>query len=82
MNKNKIFIEAYKMETQINKPRISDKEISLKKMALSQNQDGVTKLALSDKEERKNLWESWKAKHPESKKTWRTDRNQRSDTLR
>ena len=51
-------------------------------MALSNNQDGVTKLALSDKEERKNLWEIWKTKHPESKKTWRTDRTQRSDTLR
>ena len=51
-------------------------------MALSQNQNGVTKLTLSDKEERKQLWDNWKAKHPESKKTWRTDKTQRLDTLR
>ena len=47
------------MEIQINKPNISDKELSLKKMALSQRQNGVTKLTLSDKEERKQLWDSW-----------------------
>ena len=70
------------MEIQRNKPKISEKELFLKKMALSQRQNGVTKLTLSDKEERKQLWDSWKAKHPESRKTWRTDRAQNSNTLR
>ena len=70
------------MEAQIKKPNISNKELSLKRMGLSQIQSGVTKLTLSDKEERKQLWDNWKTKHPESKKTWRTDRIQRSDTLR
>ena len=56
------------MEAQIKKSNISDKELSLKRMALSQIQSGVTKLTLSDKEERKQLWDNWKTKHPESKK--------------
>ena len=47
---------------------ISDKELSLKRMALSPWQEGVTKLAVSNKEKRKQLWDVWKTKNPESKK--------------
>ena len=61
---------------------ISEKELAIKKMGLNPWQDGVIKLAVSNKEKRKQLWDTWKAKHPESKKTWRTDRPQGPDSLR
>ena len=70
------------MELQTNESNISDKELALKKMALSQRQNEVVKLALSNKEERKQLWDRWKTKHPESRKIWRTDKTQSSRTLR
>ena len=70
------------MEIQRRKSNISDKELSLKRMGLSPMQNGVTKLTVSYKEKRKQLWDNWKAKHPESQKTWRTDKIQSSDTLR
>ena len=61
---------------------ISEKELSLKRMGLSSVQDGIIKLTVANKEKRKQLWDNWKTKHPESKKTWRTDRAQGSETLR
>ena len=70
------------METQTNNSGISDKELALKKMALSQRQDKVLKVALSNGEERKQLWDKWKTKHPESRKTWRTNKTQNPKTLR
>ena len=59
------------MESQIKKQTISKKEMDLKKMKLSQNQEGITNLTVSDEKERKKLWDEWKTQHPESKKTWR-----------
>ena len=70
------------MEPQIKRSEMSDKELALKKMNLSQRRNGVIKLALSDKEKRKQLWDMWKTKHPESRKIWRTDKVQSSRTLR
>ena len=70
------------MEPQIKRSEMSDKELALKKMNLSQRQNGVIKLALSDKEKRTQLWNRWKTKHPESRITWRTDKVQSSKTLR
>ena len=70
------------MENQTNNSGISDKELALKKMGLSQKKDKVHKIALSNGEARKQLWDKWKAKHPESRKTWRTNRNQNPKTLR
>ena len=70
------------MEIQANNSGITDKELALKKMALSQKQDKVLKIALSNGEARKQLWDKWKAKHPESRKTWRTNKTQSSRTLR
>ena len=61
---------------------ISEKELSLKKMGLSPLQNGIIKLTVSNKERRKELWDDWKTKQPESKKTWRTDKVQSPDTLR
>ena len=61
---------------------ISEKELSIRRMGLSPWQEGVTKLAVSNKEKRKQLWEIWRTKNPESKKTWRTDRKQGPNTLR
>ena len=61
---------------------ISEKELSIRRMGLSPWQDGVTKLAVSNKEKRKQLWEIWRTNNPESKKTWRTDRKQGPNTLR
>ena len=65
-----------------NMENISEKELAMKKMGLNPWQDGVIKLAVSNKEKRKQLWDMWRTKHPESKKTWRTDRAQGPDTLR
>ena len=56
--------------------KVSEKELAMKKMGLNPWQDGVKKLAVLNKEKRKHLWEMWRTKHPESKKTWRTDRAQ------
>ena len=70
------------METHANNSGISDKELALKKMALSQKQGKVIKIALSNGEERKQLWDKWKTKHPESRKTWRTNKTQNPRTLR
>ena len=70
------------MENQIDKQTISKKEMALKKMKLSQRQEGVTNLTVSDEKQRKQLWDEWKTKHPESKKTWRTNNKQSSHTLR
>ena len=48
---------------------ISEKELSLRRMGLSPWQDGVIKLAVSNKEKRKQLWDIWRTNNPESKKT-------------
>ena len=56
------------MEGQTERVKISDKELSLKRMGLSSIQNGITKLTVSNKEKRKQLWDNWKTKHPESKK--------------
>ena len=67
------------MESQIE--TISKKEMELRKIELSQRQEGVTNLTVSNEKERKQLWDEWKTKHPESKKTWRTNNKQSSKTL-
>ena len=51
-------------------------------MKLSQNQEGITNLTVSDEKERKKLWDEWKTQHPESKKTWRISNKQGAHTLR
>ena len=51
-------------------------------MKLSQKQEGITNLTVSDEKERKQLWDEWKNKHPDSKKTWRTNKKQGPNTLR
>ena len=68
------------MESQIE--TISKKEMELRKMKLSQRQEGVTNLTVSNEKERKQLWDEWKTKHPKSKKTWRMNNKQSSKTLR
>ena len=59
-----------------------EKEILLRKMRLSKKQDNVSNLAVSNNEERKQLWEEWKKQHPESKKIWRSERAKDPNTLR
>ena len=59
-----------------------EKETLLKKMQLSINQENISTIAISNTEERKQLWEEWKRFHPESKKTWKTSKAQISDSLR
>ena len=59
-----------------------EKEILLKKMNLSIKQEDISTLAISNNEERKQLWEEWKKIHPESKKIWKTTKAQDSDSLR
>ena len=49
-----------KMDNQIKKEIISKKEMDLKKMKLSQSQEGITNLTVSDEKERKKLWDEWK----------------------
>ena len=48
------------MESQIEKQTISKKEMDLRKMKLSQRQEGVTNLTVSNEKERKQLWDEWK----------------------
>ena len=47
-----------------NMENISEKELAMKKMGLNPWQDGVIKLAVSNKEKRKQLWDMWRTKHP------------------
>ena len=70
------------METQASKTGVSDKELALKKMGLSQKQEKVVKLALANGEERKQLWDKWRTKNPDSRKTWRTNKIQNPKALR
>ena len=70
------------MESLTKEKTISKKEMDLKKMKLSQKQEGITKLTVSNEEERKKLWDEWKNKYPNSKRTWRTNRKQGPNTLR
>ena len=51
-------------------------------MELSQSQEGITNITVSDEKERKKLWDEWKTQHPESKKTWRINNKQGAHTLR
>jgi len=51
-------------------------------MKLSQSQEGITHLTVSDEKERKKLWDEWKKLHPNSKKTWRITNKQKAHTLR
>lgn len=48
----------------IKMEEISEKELYLRRMGLSPWQDGVIKLAVSNKGKRKQLWDTWKANHP------------------
>ena len=61
---------------------ISEEDVALKKMGLSPWQDGVIKLSVFNTKERKHLLESWKAKHPETKKSWGTVNTREEDVLR
>ena len=53
------------MESQTKEKTISKKEMDLKKMKISQKQEGITNLTVSEEEERKQLWDEWKNKHPD-----------------
>ena len=70
------------MESLTKKQSISKKERDLKNMKLSQSQEGITHLTVSDEKERKKLWDEWKKLHPNSKKTWRITNKQKAHTLR
>ena len=57
------------MENISNYSGISDKELALRKMGLSQRKKDVVNISLSDGEARKQLWDKWKTKHPETMKS-------------
>ena len=61
---------------------ISEEELAIKKMGLNPWQDGVIKLSVLNTEKRKQLLDTWKLKHPETKKTWRTSSTQGDETIR
>ena len=56
--------------------------MAIKKMGLNPWQDGVIKLSVLNTEKRKQLLDTWKSKHPETKKTWRTNKTQGAETIR
>ena len=70
------------MESQQPVTVISDKELALKKMGLTLKKEKVTNINLSDEETRKQLWDKWKTKHPESTITWKTKKANDTRTLR
>ena len=70
------------MESQQPATVISDKELALKKMGLTLKKEKVTNINLSDEETRKQLWDKWKTKHPESTITWKTKKANDTRTLR
>ena len=61
---------------------ISEEELAIKKMGLNPWQDGVIKLSVFNTEKRKQLLDTWKLKHPETKKTWRTHSTQGDEMIR
>ena len=61
---------------------ISEEDMALKKMGLNPWQDGVIKLSVFNTKERKQLLDTWKTKHPETKKTWRTTNTHEKEVLR
>ena len=70
------------MESQQPVTVISDKELALKKMGLTLKKEKVTNINLSDEETRKQLWDKWKTKHPESTITWKTKKSKRYKNLK
>ena len=58
------------------------KRNGLRKHETQPKKEGIINLTVTNEEERQKLWDKWKNKHPNSKKTWRTNRKQGPNTLR